>query len=376
MANHIQTILAGWYPRRDHLQWVLGTVVETQGSSYRKAGAMMMINELGQYYGLLSGGCLEKALLVDVKKVLAFDRAAVVDFDSTDNTDVAWQLGLGCGGRVRICLQPVHAGNDYQRLDRLLTLLSARQSGLGYRVVLPAAESFSQTAAVPKKHSSKSLSAKDTLATHGAQIMRSNDIVHVSDTDPIPVREAQGIDQALVIPLCARRHIAVFGGGVDALPLTRLASNLGWRVTLVEHRVGYANAADFDSVDQILRHAPAHADVAAVVCVIDAAFVMTHNVTQDAEALKALKHSSARYIGLLGPAHRKGRVLLKAGLADDPRIHGPMGLDLGGELPESVALSAVAQCHQSLEHAQAQVTTGTDKRVAQSDVNHHGRGWA
>ncbi|BFM12156.1 XdhC/CoxI family protein [Simiduia litorea] len=328
MGNHIQDILEYWHPQRDACRWVLGTVVQTEGSSYRKVGAMMMFNERGEFFGLLSGGCLEKALFNDVKKVISYNRCLEVEFDSTGDTDVAWQLGLGCGGKVRILLQPVLAENQYQQLDTLLAALRARQS-VRYRV---------------------------NLAAHCV-----NWLEPAPPSTDVPITRVCA-DQAdapegsteLILSLTARRHLVVFGAGVDAVPLVQMAKTLGWQLTLIDHRVAYAQPQHFNAADTIIRQPAGHAEVIKHLAAADAAFIMTHNVQLDAEALTVLLPTRVQYIGLLGPAHRKHRVLIKAGLKHDGRIHGPMGLDLGGELPESIALAALAQCHQVLELAESQ----------------------
>lgn len=339
MGNHIQDILSHWYPNRDSFAWVLGTVISTEGSSYRKAGAMMMFNSRGEFFGLLSGGCLEKALFIDVKKVISLGQARVVEFDSTADTDVAWQLGLGCGGKVRILLQPVHRGNHYQSLDDVLSALNKRKT-INYAVMLA--------------DSGATFSGRNFIETdkHRAQMQDEsvNELLDSnSNSDLISNVDAGKLPAVLTVALRARRQLIIFGGGVDVLPMVPMAKALGWHLSIVDHRVGYAQAQHFAGADRIIREPADHADVQASLDYADAAFVMTHNIQLDALALSILLPSKVQYIGLLGPAHRKHRVLVKAGLKSDTRIHGPMGIDLGGELPESIALAALAQCHKILE---------------------------
>ncbi len=314
MGNHIHDILEHWHPHRDHYSWVLGTVIDTEGSSYRKAGAMMMFNDRGEFFGLLSGGCLEKALFNDVKKVISLNQARVIEFDSTGDTDVAWQLGLGCGGKVRILLQPVLAANRYQHLCALFAALNARQT-VQYCVNLALIEIAG-------------------VAINRVDIMteaHSNPVSNTSITDAYVDREGKAErPQWLNISITARRHLAVFGAGVDAVPLVQIVKTLGWQLTLIDHHVAYAQPQHFNVADTIIRQPAGHAEVIKHLATVDAAFVMTHNVQLDAEALRVLLPTRVQYIGLLGPVHRKKRVLIKAGLKQDNRIHGPMGLDLGG----------------------------------------------
>ncbi len=324
MANHLYSILSQWHPARDEHRWVLASVIDIEGSNYRKVGAMMLINELGQYYGLISGGCLEKTLLNDVKKVLTYDRPLRVCFDSSDGGDMPWARALGCGGKVTIWLQPVSAANNYQALDLLYIALSTRTESF-YSISIHA----------------------DTQPSAFNQILSADEAAAHGINSSISLKNSNG-DEVLVLAIQPPVHLLIFGGGVDAIPLVQMAHILGWQITLVDNRVGYADTKSFLHA-QIIRAAADSLELSAVLASIDAAILMTHNISLDAEALLALQSSSANYIGLLGPAHRKQKVLQHAGLAPDAVVFGPMGFDIGGDLPESVALSVLAQCHQVLQ---------------------------
>lgn len=320
MSNHLQALLEHWYPLRDQQDWVLGTIIATRGSSYRKAGAMMLFGGLGQALGLLSGGCLERDLARHAARVMMSQRSERVCYDSSGDSDIAWQLGLGCGGVVTILLQPLSKDNQFLQLDLLHQSLQKRHS-LKYLVDLSGAE----------KNGLTDLSLNNS-------------------------------DDALIVPVTRRRHLMVFGGGVDAQPLVSMAATLGWCITLVDKRCGYAKASDFSDASQILNVSALELYASDLLRTIDAAIVMTHNISLDAEALLLLQQSNIetlRYIGLLGPEHRKDKVLAAAHL--DPKqlpksVNGPMGLNIGGHLPESIALSALAECHRAIESHQWQDT--------------------
>lgn len=313
MANHPHSMLNAWYPRRDQEPWVLGSVTAVSGSSYRKPGAMMLFNGFGQMLGMLSGGCVEKSLFDQVKRVLVLGQPVSTRFDASARAQVAWQMGLGCGGVVDILLQPVHQGTGYQALDQLHAQLQAGRP-----------------------------------ATYSINL-----------AGELNACSARSGEHWLPVPVRPRTHLVILGAGMDALPLARLALAMDWRVSLVDHRTGYADPAGFAGVDTIVRQRANAPGVAGLLAGADAAMIMTHNISLDAEALSAACASDLIYIGLLGPAHRKQRVLDKAGLGADPRLHGPMGLAIGGELPESVALSALAQCHQVLAAAGVCAATKT-----------------
>lgn len=328
MTNQLHGILAQWYAQRDLYRWVLGTVITIEGSNYRKAGAMILVNELGQYFGLISGGCLEKSLLVDVKKVLAFDQPLRVFFDSSDNSDSPWAKALGCGGKVTVLLQPIHNRNSYHHLDALYLALKNRAAG--YYVI-----SLGDNHALNKFVSPVSFSALDNSSTH---------VTHLTHY----CCDESG-HSLLVIAVRPQTHLIIFGGGIDAIPVVQMASVLGWQITLIDNRVGYAKSTDFPAAHSIIRESADALCVQEVVQYIDAAIVMTHNIAMDALAIRCLQNSTTRYIGLLGPEQRKYKVLHHAGISDSITIHGPMGMSIGGDLPESIALATLAQCHQVLE---------------------------
>lgn len=324
MANHLHGILAQWYTQRDQFRWVLGTVIQIEGSNYRKTGAMILVNELGQYFGLISGGCLEKSLLVDVKKVLTFNQPLRVFYDSSENSDSPWAMALGCGGKVTILLQPIAVENHYHHLDQLYLALQNR-TPIHYSISL-------NNSAVQNRLITADDFSQHNLAAH--QTYYFND--HFGNS-------------LLAIAVQPQTHLVIFGGGVDAIPLVQMASVLGWQITLIDSRASYAKSADFPAATTIIRDSADALSPANFLNTIDAAIVMTHNIEMDALAVRALQNSTARYIGLLGPEHRKRKVMNCAGICSSNEIHGPMGLPLGGDLPESIALATLAQCHQILE---------------------------
>lgn len=327
MANRIHQLLETWLPQKDELQWVLATIIETQGSSYRKAGAMMMINSLGQYFGLLSGGCLESDIMRQARKCWDSGANRIAQYDMREEEDLAWQLGIGCGGMVKILLQPVTEANDYLQLLGLLESV--------------------------KRHKTVSYWQKTTESAPENLLIAGSDDENIS-----PQADKQNYFVSEIAP---PPHLAVFGGGVDAIPVVTMASQLGWQVTLVDSRTSYARASQFACADTIVKQPLAKLVSADWLQDLDAVVIMMHNIALDAEALKLAVSSATRYIGMLGPGHRTERVLKHAQMthSDIPQpFANPVGLSLGGELPESIALSVMAEIHAFLEQANGQSISG------------------
>jgi xanthine dehydrogenase accessory factor len=146
--------------------------------------------------------------------------------------------------------------------------------------------------------------------------------------------------------------IAVFGGGVDAKPVVAIAFEMGWQVLLIDPRVGYAKTEHFPTALSIEKGAIESLASKSWLQQISVAFVLTHNIKLDGQAVSLLQNSSARYVGLLGPRHRTERVLDTAGISFQDLqkpLANPVGLKLGGELPESIALSMLAEAQGYLE---------------------------
>jgi xanthine/CO dehydrogenase XdhC/CoxF family maturation factor len=320
MNNHINNLVNHWYPERHKVDWVLATVIRTEGSSYRKPGAMMLINALGQYFGLVSGGCLESDIMRKARQCLTTSENLLVTYDMREEHDLAWQLGIGCGGKVDILLQPISESNHWLELDKVYAWLNDRQ-GCRYSI---------HTASIEPMNS--------------AIIIES---LSINDKNPHQ-RVNQETENTIELTLIPSPHLAVFGGGVDARPLVNMAFEMGWHVTLYDHRAGYARESDFPKVEHIVNTPYEELRTEGWLQNVDAAVVMGHNVVFDAKALALLQLSNADYIGLLGPTHRTEKVLSEAKLSFDSLskpLANPIGLNLGGDLPESIALSILSEIH-------------------------------
>lgn len=311
MSNRIEQLLNTWHQDKDNLRWMLATVVETAGSSYRKKGAMMLFNDMGQYFGLVSGGCLEADIMRQARKNWDTNQASVLTYDMREEDDIGWQLGIGCGGMVKLLLQPISKDNDYLELDKLRNTLEQRQS------------------------------------CYYLQSLDSTGKNQVVSVEPKVVSDSQKLHHFHPKP-----QIVIFGGGVDAIPVIEIGHTLGWQQILIDKRVGYARPSVFNKADTIYSSPTESIDIQPLLRSAEAIVIMTHNVSYDAEVLKWAQASNAGFIGLLGPKHRTEKVLKAAQLSYDnlrKPLANPIGLDLGGELPEAIALSITSQIQGVLE---------------------------
>ncbi len=292
---------------------VLATLVRVEGSSYRKAGARLLWLPDGTRTGSISGGCLEEDLLERARRVLTTGRAEVATYDTTTENDVVWGTGNGCDGRVRVLLEPVSPERP-----RWLQVLRANQDAQRETLLAVVHGGPAETRVGTR------LAGAPAAGTDGLDIFQ--------ETVPPP------------------HPLVVFGAGDDVQPLVRLAAELGWHVTVVDSRPAYATAARFHSASTVVVSPAESAARAVLHGARTLAVVMTHRYRDDAVLLRQLLPLPLAYLGLLGPRHRTERLLAdvdRAGLTVTAemraRLHAPVGLDLGGRTPETVALSILAE---------------------------------
>ncbi|HVS75973.1 MAG TPA: XdhC family protein [Steroidobacteraceae bacterium] len=332
----------------------LGILVHTVGSTYRKPGAMLLIAGDGDYAGLISGGCLEGDLGERARAVIASGEASLVTYDLRNADDLVWGLGLGCEGAMRILLVRVGPREEWQPLAHLAGALAAyeataigmvtesQQAGMPAGAILLPRTSGHSALALPRSLSSSAQSAllePRVLAALAAA---------PSAGTPEWLEGPDARWKMLLLPLSLPPRLLLLGAGPDALPVAELAARLHWRVTLADHRPAYAVPSHFRSAERVVLARPEEIAQALDLGRFAAAVVMSHHLPSDLEYLRALSASSVPYIGLLGPPARREKLLSELGAEAQrlrPRLRAPVGLNLGGRTPESIALAIVAQIH-------------------------------
>ena len=338
MSNRFQDIVSQWHQQKDDVDWVLATIVQTKGSSYLKAGAHMMINSLGQSFGMLSGGCLEADLKRQARKCWTTNRSQVVCYDMSDESDIAWQLGIGCGGMVRVFIQPINQANNYHHLHLVHQAFIDNQS-IDYQLVVNDLNAINQC------------------------LFTSTNIEKSSSFDETT--------QCFISHLKSKPSVVIFGGGIDTLPLVSLMKTMAWNITLIDARSNYARPSVFKSADTIINQPYQSLTKHSALINCNAIVIMHHNIEYDAHAIKLAQSSPATYVGLLGPTHRTERVFEQACLDDISLrcpLTNPIGLALGGDLPETIALSIVSEIQAHLSQACATPLTTFEHRT--NEVHH------
>ena len=319
---------------------VLATVVQTIGSTYRKPGAQMLIAGDGSSAGLLSGGCLESDLLDRARTVLQTGQPMLVDYDSRSSDDVIWGLGLGCEGAMRILLMRLDNQSNYEPYAFQTRCRADHRPGRVALVIesaepaLPLGASF---------HTDATLRAPTEI-----QAALSRHEHESPDSSAQPSAYTLNSDGAkfLISPVPLRTRLLLLGAGPDAMPLAEFAGILDWDITVFDHRAVYAVANRFPRARRVQVTPAASLAEELAIARYDAAVVMSHHLPSDQLYLAALARSNVPYVGLLGPAPRRARLLHEIGSGAEAlhgRLYGPVGLDIGASTPEAIALAIVAE---------------------------------
>jgi xanthine/CO dehydrogenase XdhC/CoxF family maturation factor len=320
---------------------VLATVVRISGSSYGGVGTRMVARVDGTTVGIVSGGCLEADLAEHAREVSAAGAPRVVTYDTRADDETAWGLGLGCNGLIDVLLEPLthlEAGVVARLLEQAL---SSESSTVVATVI---ASPDGATAPAVGAHALFSGETVETIGDWGDRaaidLARHDVAAALAAGRRGLVSAYEGCEVAFEV-ITPPVRLVICGGGPDAVPVARVAADLGWRVAVVDHRPAEAAHADRFHGAAVIE-CP-EADALAEHVALDgmtAAVVMSHNFERDARYVRALLASPVAYIGVLGPRARAVRML--AGV-EDSRVYSPIGMDIGGDGAEAIALSVVAE---------------------------------
>ncbi len=327
----------------------LATAVDIEGSAYRLPGARMLIVDGKWVAGSISGGCLEDDVVERARAAVEKDEAGVAVYDTTSDDDIVFGVGLGCKGVITILIEPIRAadqGVDFIAFAR--SCLDARVTGLAATVVRT-------EGATPPRTGSRLLLRDGTRRSDvgdPALEARIEDALHglTGSTSLVRLAVEGGASLVFLERIDPPTPLVVFGAGHDAMPVVRLAKDLGWHVTLADHRPAYATDERFPQADRIVVGTPTETASRIALDGDTIALVMTHNYLRDLELLELLLPSPVRYLGLLGPRRRTDQLLtdlkekgVEPEAVELERLYAPVGLDIGSEGPTEVAMSILSE---------------------------------
>jgi xanthine dehydrogenase accessory factor len=317
----------------------VATIVRVKGSAYRREGTHMLIRLDGTYECALSGGCLEPSVAEAAVRVIETGEPVVVNYDLAD--DSLWGLGMGCSGAIDVRIErldelehdaPLRLWLDVLERGESAALVTPLAGGSGRLLVRPGAESHG--------HLSDPLMENEAL---------SRSRMRLGAAFPQSGVERIGSGEVFCEISTPAPELVVFGANSDAAPIARQAWVLGFSVTMVDVRSSYVTADRFPSARLVAAH---YSEFASAVPLAPGSFVlvMNHHLERDEESLRYALDSGATYIGVLGPRPRYQNLL--TGLAAKgytpsasslARVHSPVGLSIGAETPEEVAVSILAE---------------------------------
>ena len=345
-------------------QTALATVVHVEGSSYRRAGARMLITEDGQLTGAISGGCLEGDALRKARLVMAQNKPMLVTYDTTDDDDAKFGVGLGCNGIIHILIEPIDPVRPYNPIQLFGQFLGKREP-----VVLITLFSMNNKQA-PQPGTCLLLDMDEQITGQfpddAIKDALLSDAKHVlAHGNSVTKTYLYGDKFTCFIELMEPTvSLVIFGAGNDAIPLVQIAATLGWIVTIVDGRSNYAIPERFTLAKQVITSKPENSLQHIRIDNRTAIILMTHNYNYDACVLKQLLPLGASYIGVLGPKKRLQRMLddfTDEGIKNTPQqlesVFGPAGLDIGSENADEIALSIIAEMQAVLKSR-----TGTSLR--------------
>lgn len=325
----------------------LATVVRVRGSSYRSPGARMLITDDGKWVGSISGGCLEGDALRKARQVMMEKKPMTVTYDTSEDSNQNLGIGLGCNGIIDVLIEPINDGDPHNPIALFENILALRE---------PAALA---TVFSEGKHCAEKLligRGKDIAVSFSDERLNAlvlSDLQAVFETQKSEAKRyrfdgaALDVFVELIQPAIS---LMIFGGGFDARPVSQLAKTLGWEVTVTDECVAHIAPLFFPTADKLSLCQREFIDRDFNITPFTACVLMSHNYEYDRDVLRKLLPTPTPYIGILGPRKRFDKMLaayategIHVSSDDLHRIHSPIGLDIGAEAPDEIAVSIISE---------------------------------
>jgi xanthine dehydrogenase accessory factor len=329
----------------------LATVVKVTGSSYRSPGARMLITENGRWYGSISGGCLEGDALRKARQVMSAGKPKTVTYDTSDESNKSLGISLGCNGVIDVLIEPISPADNPLGIFRNL---SATNETIALATIYRSTDDLNGERLILKQSGEALLS----FSYSELNTMIAHDLTGLFESRKSYTKlySFNGSTTEVFLELIQPQiSLIIFGAGFDARPVSNLAKTLGWNVSVTDECVAHIAPLFFPNADKVSLCQRQFIDRDFPISKHTACVLMSHNYEYDRDVLKKLLQGDAPYIGILGPRKRFDKMVKE--LADDgtalcaydyERIHSPIGLDIGAEIPEEIALSIISEIQAKL----------------------------
>ncbi|MEK4072538.1 XdhC family protein [Paenibacillus sp. FSL M7-0656] len=410
---------------------VLATAIKVEGHAYRKQGVSMLLTEDGKMVGSISPGCLESDLQARVSHVLDTMQMEFAEYDMRPEDDLSWGETIGCGGLVVVLLEPVCGELRYtlQKMQECFqsgaatALTRTFQDGYtrvqyGWKRIEPTGtrrQPILRPSLVPPhdrvtnnnpaslqvdvQHSSGNIKHEDTASkqyspdiprlslvpgvvpvlsngSHSSHL--SGDSQHISESDAeIATNNTVStnpwdLPQQLTSLYTPKPRLIIIGAGNDVIPVARLAQSAGFRVVVADWRESLCTSERFPETELILGF-PCEIMPQLNVNNGDYLILMSHNFPRERELLEMVVDCEYAYLGIMGSKTRTARLL--DGLPPLKYVHSPVGLSIGADGPEQIAISIAAEliaCKHKVSSLSSEVQRGS---VAHANDGHSSGSW-
>lgn len=345
--KELQEIIKVWQQLPSEQTAALATLVKVESSAYRRPGARMLITADGQQVGTISGGCLESDVVERSREVLKTGIPTLVKYDTTSEEDLIWGLGLGCQGVAYVLIERLNPG-QLNALSLIERCLSAKQVG-AVATVFEARDTEIVT------RSDRLLLYPDNSIVSRINNRELQDAVTQNLRSALQQQQStfqayvltEGFAEVFLEVITPPTSLVIFGAGFDVLPVVRFAKELGWYVTVIDPLARSQTKERFNKCDLVVLGLTDKTELQ-LLNSSTAVVVMSHNYLYDLEFLQMLSAISMPYLGILGPKKRTNRLLQDSqaeGFIFNPEqvLYSPVGLDIGADNPEAIALSIISE---------------------------------
>lgn len=327
------------------MRLALATVVKVRGSSYRSPGARMLIVEDGHWYGSISGGCLEGDALRKARQVMQKGEAMTVTYDTQEDSEQKLAINLGCNGIIDVLMEPISSENN--PLEFFAQIATEKQT-IAVATVYQS-EKFNGQRLVLTKEKITPLRFSDE-SLNNLVLKDLDEALNSKRSFTAMYLTEHGNVEIFIEVIQPQISLIIFGGGIDARPVSMMAKTLGWNVSVTDECVAHIAPLFFPGADNLSLCSREYIDRDLPIDSSTACVLMSHNYDYDRDVLKKLLTTSTPYIGIMGPRKRFDKMLAELRdnnipVSDDDlqRIHSPIGLDVAAETPEEIALSIIAE---------------------------------
>ncbi len=330
LVKHIETCI------EQNKKAVLATIIAKDGSSYRQVGARCIIFEDGTIHGVLSGGCIEDDMLEHAKEVFLTKQPKKIFYDLRNDENTPWGMGVGCNGVITIWLGLIDPIDNHAEAVKVMEVFRKQYDGMDSFLI-----------GIVLASDNEEILPLNTFLTIESNVFKEKGIVDVLgySLQGEPLKVTFFIEEISPIP-----NVVIFGAGQDAQAVVKQMKYLHWRVTVVDHRPGYLTEKNFPNADELHLIKREQFPNTIIFNLNTYVILMTHHFESDLNYLKGLILENISYIGLLGPNRRymqlkdrlhEEEITIPDSVEDN--IYTPIGLDIGSESPEEIALSIAAE---------------------------------